>query len=407
MRSMDIVITFAAIFVTIRSAACVSNHRCSHINYKINDNSECPESSVCKKTFNISYIQMKPYSPTDGIENYVKICCGHCSRINVLNVFNDSLSITPKSINTSHFLYPFLGSINDQFVNGYRFIPVMHVPKTYYITVLSKVTVFQSLFQLYPLVTVCLLLGLLAGFICWAIECRDNQSIFPKSFLIGWFEGFWWAFVTMTTVGYGDKSPRTILGRLFSIVWILTGITACGILTALLTTKLMEANTQKPPNIYGSKVGVLQDRLYDALVVNEYGGIVDISEAADFDLAIYELVTKLHNKTVDGILLDGYTLWSIIEAFNEDFNEDFNGNRSMSHEDRKRKEEIQFHMQDTLKTSVSYNNEVLAYGILVRNEEDYDYFRDVIRGNRFNLQNSLEYFWNIKKNTYNSSTGVG
>ena len=32
-------------------------------------------------------------------------------------------------------------------------------------------------------------------------ECGDNQSQFPRSITRGPGEGFWWAFVTMTTVG--------------------------------------------------------------------------------------------------------------------------------------------------------------------------------------------------------------
>ena len=37
-------------------------------------------------------------------------------------------------------------------------------------------------------------------------------------------EGIYWAIVTMTTVGYGDIVPQTILGRLVSSLLILIGI---------------------------------------------------------------------------------------------------------------------------------------------------------------------------------------
>ena len=62
------------------------------------------------------------------------------------------------------------------------------------------------------------------GFVCWLFETWGNPEEFSRTFLIGWFEGFWWSFVTMTTVGFGDKSPRSLIGRLYSVVWISIGV---------------------------------------------------------------------------------------------------------------------------------------------------------------------------------------
>ena len=72
----------------------------------------------------------------------------------------------------------------------------------------------------------------------------------------GWFQGFWWSVVSMTTVGYGDKTPKSIVGRLFGIVWIFTGITICGILAAMLTTTTMNADNPKVPTMTGRKVRI-------------------------------------------------------------------------------------------------------------------------------------------------------
>ena len=49
-------------------------------------------------------------------------------------------------------------------------------------------------------------------------------------------DGLWWAFVTATTVGYGDISPSTNLGRGIAMVLMLIGIGLIGSLTSTITS---------------------------------------------------------------------------------------------------------------------------------------------------------------------------
>lgn len=54
-------------------------------------------------------------------------------------------------------------------------------------------------------------------------------------------DGLWWAIVTMTTVGYGDFSPATGLGRLLAVVLMLTGLGIIGIFTSAVTSYFSKA----------------------------------------------------------------------------------------------------------------------------------------------------------------------
>jgi voltage-gated potassium channel len=55
-------------------------------------------------------------------------------------------------------------------------------------------------------------------------------------------DSIWWALVTMTTVGYGDFYPVTLIGRMISALLMVSGITVFGVLTASLSRFLVKNN---------------------------------------------------------------------------------------------------------------------------------------------------------------------
>jgi Ion channel len=59
-----------------------------------------------------------------------------------------------------------------------------------------------------------------------------------------WFDGVWWAIVTLTTVGYGDYSPESFLGRWLGAFVMAGGIGAVAILTGLLADEIREARVR-------------------------------------------------------------------------------------------------------------------------------------------------------------------
>ncbi|MEG9327539.1 transporter substrate-binding domain-containing protein [Salinimicrobium catena] len=83
----------------------------------------------------------------------------------------------------------------------------------------------------------------LFGFLVWIFERKVNKEEFgegPRGIL----QGFWWSAVTMTTVGYGDKSPRTFGGRFIGLIWMFLAIIMISSLTAGIASSLTVQNIQ-------------------------------------------------------------------------------------------------------------------------------------------------------------------
>ena len=63
---------------------------------------------------------------------------------------------------------------------------------------------------------------------------------FAENISIG--NALWWSFVTITTVGYGDISPVTPLGRIIAGIIMLVGIGFLGMLTGTIATFFLNKN---------------------------------------------------------------------------------------------------------------------------------------------------------------------
>lgn len=102
---------------------------------------------------------------------------------------------------------------------------------------------------------------LLAGAAVWAFERGKNEE-FPKSPAMGLGDGFWWAAVTMTTVGYGDKAPRTLGGRIVGVIWMFTAMLIVASFTAAIAASLTVGSLGTPiqgiSDLKNYRVGVVR-----------------------------------------------------------------------------------------------------------------------------------------------------
>lgn len=89
--------------------------------------------------------------------------------------------------------------------------------------------------RLYYGVGIFVLILLIVAHLLWFSE-RSHNSEFPEDYLHGIWEAFWWAAVTVTTVGYGDKVPKKFVGRFFGLMWMFSGYFVFAYFTASIAT---------------------------------------------------------------------------------------------------------------------------------------------------------------------------
>ncbi|MEI6633698.1 MAG: transporter substrate-binding domain-containing protein [Chlamydiota bacterium] len=145
---------------------------------------------------------------------------------------------------------------------------------------------------------------LLSAHIVWLCERRRNPE-FPPGYLRGIWDSLWWSAQTATTVGYGDKAPRGVPGRLFGMIWMVGGCLIFTYLTASVTTHLtlreLRGAITGPSDLPGKRVATVKgstasDYLVAALI-----------PAAGFD-TIAEACRALQIGQADAVVYDSPVL---------------------------------------------------------------------------------------------------
>ncbi len=57
-----------------------------------------------------------------------------------------------------------------------------------------------------------------------------------------WLDAFYFSVITLTTIGYGDFSPQTVSGKIFTMVYIFIGL---GIILGFINTVYLHYKTQR------------------------------------------------------------------------------------------------------------------------------------------------------------------
>jgi voltage-gated potassium channel len=82
--------------------------------------------------------------------------------------------------------------------------------------------------------------------LCAGLAVTEEERNAAGASITDFGEGLWWAVTTMTTVGYGDRYPVTMTGRLIAAALMVGGIALLGVVTATLASwmigRVAEAN---------------------------------------------------------------------------------------------------------------------------------------------------------------------
>ncbi|GAA1858262.1 potassium channel family protein [Microbacterium koreense] len=75
----------------------------------------------------------------------------------------------------------------------------------------------------------------------------------PGATIVSFGDAVWWAFCTVTTVGYGDYVPVTLQGRIAAVVLMAGGVVLVGLIVATISSAVVErvsnaSTPQRPPH---------------------------------------------------------------------------------------------------------------------------------------------------------------
>lgn len=243
------------------------------------------------------------------INKMLRVCCNSSATVKFGKIY-DSIRGLEGHLDQPNeaydFSFPITGlSLEDEVFKDMPYIPFVQAPRVALLVHETaednKTTqLMNTVFKAWPILIFILVAATLSGIIIWLLDRLKNPDEFPRPFINGTWEGFWWAFVTMTTVGYGDRAPKSFLARIFCIVWILVGIIIIAIFTAIVTASL-SASIQHHFTVHGSVIGAVNGSEEFRLGVS-----------LNADMKPYHSIPKMNSdllaEKLKGSLIDNYVL---------------------------------------------------------------------------------------------------
>lgn len=122
---------------------------------------------------------------------------------------------------------------------------------------------FRNLFtwQLVVGVAVTLLVMFVISHFVWMYEHPVNEDQWPRSYLAGMGESFWWTLSIFLVGGADNKGPVGLGGRIVATIWMLASVIAVSLLTAslsaVLTVNSLHGDINGPNDLPGREVATI------------------------------------------------------------------------------------------------------------------------------------------------------
>ena len=166
--------------------------------------------------------------------------------------------------------------------------------------------------EAFAIVAALLAVLLVVGALIWFLERRRQDTQFNPRLLPGIGDGIWWAAVTMTTTGYGDKVPLSWRGRTLALIWMFASIFLVSLFSATLASSFvvgqLKTGVTGPADLPRARVAVVAGTAGEewsslqGLTMRNYPFVIQASKA----LQRGDVQALVHERAILGHMVKEY-----------------------------------------------------------------------------------------------------
>ncbi len=177
-------------------------------------------------------------------------------------------------------------------------------------------SIWSALFSRDILLAIALSFGVLfaGGMLMWRFE-RGQDGYFDHPAKKAAFPAFWWALDLVVNGGFEERVPRSVFGRLFAVLLVVSSLFVVSLVVAKITATLTVAEIQSSVNsvndLYGKKVGTTRGSTASAYLDGR-----GVNHRGYDDLA--DLLEGFESGRLDAVVFDAPILAYYVNTSNGD-----------------------------------------------------------------------------------------